>query len=357
MKKPFLIVDDDVMSAEFILHMVRALGYEAEMATNGKEALQKIRQGDFGFVISDWEMPEMNGVELCREVRKMNARGYIYFILLTSRSGNRNVVEGMRAGADDFITKPFEPDELLVRINAGERVLNLESRDLVIFSMSKLAESRDNETGEHLERMREYARMLAVQMATMPPYDREIDSEFIDLIYVTSPLHDIGKVGIPDAVLLKPGRLTDDEFEVMKTHTLIGGQTLDAALDAKADQAYLRFGRDIAYTHHERYDGTGYPFGLAGDEIPLCGRIVALADVYDALTSKRVYKDAFSHEKARSIIVSESGSHFDPAVVEAFLLLEDQFQQMALAHADQTESDPPASPAKPTFRRELSPIG
>ncbi|MCR9117008.1 MAG: response regulator [bacterium] len=334
MKKSILVVDDDILSAELIMHTVKSLGYEADMATNGKEALEKVRLGDYGFVISDWEMPHMDGVELCRRVRQKRARSYIYFILLTSRRGDRNVIEGMRAGADDFISKPFEPEELMVRMSAGERVLNLESRDLVIFGMSKLAESRDNETGEHLERMREYARMLAEEMSKMPKFDLEIDEDFVELIYMTSPLHDIGKVGIPDAVLLKPGRLTPEEFDVMKTHTTIGGKTLDAAIDAQADHPYLRFGRDIAYTHHERYDGTGYPNGLAGEDIPLCGRIVALADVYDALTSKRVYKDAFSHEKARSIIVSEAGKHFDPDVVDAFLIAEDRFRAVAEMHQE-----------------------
>jgi putative two-component system response regulator len=166
-------------------------------------------------------------------------------------------------------------------------------------------------------------------------------------------LHDIGKVGIPDAVLLKPGKLTPEEFEVMKQHARIGGETLDAALRAKPDAAYLQMARDIALTHHEKFDGSGYPLGLKGDDIPLCGRIVALADVYDALTAKRVYKEAFSHEKAKSIILEGSGKHFDPAIVEAFLKCEYQFITIRQRFADDSatvttylhpESSTPACP-------------
>jgi putative two-component system response regulator len=191
--------------------------------------------------------------------------------------------------------------------------------------MARLAESRDPETGGHLERVMNYSRILAQQLPSMGHYVDEIDAQFARLVYGTSPLHDIGKVGIPDSVLLKPGRLSDREFEIMKEHTTIGAQTLDAAVRRFPQAQYLRMARDIAATHHERWDGTGYPAKLAGRAIPLCGRIVALADVYDALTSKRVYKSAFSHEIAKDNLVKESGTHFDPALVEAFLAAEPAF--------------------------------
>jgi putative two-component system response regulator len=152
-----------------------------------------------------------------------------------------------------------------------------------------------------------------------------VDDEYVRLIYLTSPLHDVGKVGIPDSVLLKPGKLNSREFEIMKTHTTIGAQTLDAAASEYPGVGYLRLSRDIALSHHERYDGSGYPAGLTGDDIPLCGRIVALADVYDALTSRRVYKPAYAHEVARELIFDEAGKHFDPLVVEAFRQVEDRF--------------------------------
>jgi putative two-component system response regulator len=201
----------------------------------------------------------------------------------------------------------------------------VETRDVAIFAMARLAESRDPETGAHLERVRSYCRILAQHLATTGATKDQVNAEYIRLIYQTSPLHDIGKVGIPDSVLLKPGRLSDREFEIMKTHTEIGAQTLDAALRQFPGIKFLEMSRDIAATHHERLDGSGYPRGLAGEEIPLCGRIVALADVYDALTSKRVYKNAFAHDVAKSIICADTGKQFDPIVVEAFCSTEPQF--------------------------------
>jgi putative two-component system response regulator len=186
-----------------------------------------------------------------------------------------------------------------------------------------------------LERVRSYCRVLARRLREKPKFRDELDAEYLQLIYDTSPLHDIGKVAIPDAILLKPGKLTYDEFEVMKTHTLRGAETLAAALAEFPNARFLRMARDIAISHHEKYDGTGYPYGLTGDQIPLCGRIVALADVYDAMTSKRVYKDAFSHEHAKSIIVDDAGKHFDPDIVEAFLTEERQFVEIRMCHGEE----------------------
>jgi putative two-component system response regulator len=270
-------------------------------------------------------MPEMSGIELCRRIRSRQLSAYVYFILLTSLDRTQNLISGLQAGADDFISKPFDPHELHVRLRAAERIVSLESRDLIIFSLAKLAESRDPETGAHLERIREYCRLLAERLGTTRKYQGEIDSDYVRTIFLTSPLHDIGKVGIPDHVLLKPGRLTPEEFEIMKQHSVIGWKTLDAAVQAHPAAGYLRFARDIAWSHHEKYNGTGYPRGLVGDDIPLSGRIVAVADVYDALTTRRVYKPEFSHEKSRSIIIEGRGKDFDPDVVDAFLACEDTF--------------------------------
>lgn len=320
-----LIAEDDDVTVLMLQHCLEQYGYDVTVVQNGVEALELIRTGQFRMVISDWEMPKMNGVNLCREVRNRCSSGYTYLILLTSHVGTESVVQGLAAGADDFITKPFDPRELLVRIRAGERILALESRDVTIFTLAKLAESRDSETGAHLDRIREYSRILAAHLQHHGPYVDQIDGDFVQLVYLTSPLHDIGKVAIPDAVLLKPGKLTPEEFEIMKQHAEVGWATLNAALRAHPQAKYLQMARDIAGSHHEKYDGTGYPHGQKEDTIPLCGRIVALADVYDALTSKRVYKPAYTHETARSIIVEGSGKHFDPAVVDAFLENERQF--------------------------------
>ena len=323
-----LIVDDDPVAMEILRASLEANGYEVLSADNGREAMQILLAGSCRMVVSDWEMPEMSGLELCRRIRSRSFGGYIYFILLTSHSGIGNLIQGLNAGADDFIAKPFQPDELRVRIHVGERILSLEARDLVIFSLAKLSESRDPDTGAHLERIREYCRILAEYLAGRPDLQGQVDGDYVETIYLTSPLHDIGKVGIPDRVLLKPGRLREDEFEIMKKHTTIGSETLNAAAKAHPNARFLRMARDIAWTHHERFDGSGYPRGLAGQGIPLCGRIVAVADVYDALTTKRIYKPAFTQEKARSIVLEGRGSHFDPMIVNAFLAHEADFIQV-----------------------------
>lgn len=317
-----LIVDDDEIALEMLAHALTQAGYEVHQASDGREALALVRSGDYRLVISDWEMPRMTGLELCEAIRAEDLSGYVYFILLTGRASADETVAGLSAGADDFIAKPFHPAELIARVRAGERVLALETREVAIFAMAKLAESRDPETGAHLERVRGYSRVLAQQLATQDNFRGRIDAEFIRLIYLTSPLHDIGKVGVPDSVLLKPGRLSDAEFEMMKAHTAIGEATLEAAREKFPEAKFLSMARDIAAAHHERWDGNGYPRKLSGEDIPLPARIVAVADVYDALTSRRVYKHAFQHHVARSIIVEESGSHFDPDVVDAFLARE-----------------------------------
>lgn len=323
-----LVVDDDEIATELLRNSLENFGYEVEVANNGRRAFELVQTGEFGIVVSDWEMPEVDGLELCRLIRSKHSSGYVYIILLTSNKGTQNIVQGLEAGADDYITKPFQPEELELRLSVGRRILSLESRDLIIFSLAKLADSRDSETGAHLERMREYSRILAERIRQKGLFPDEVDGDFVQLIYLTSPLHDIGKVGIPDSVLLKPGRLTTDEFEIMKQHTVIGGETLDAAVAAHPEATFLRMARDIAWTHHEKFDGSGYPKGLAGDQIPLAGRIVAVADVYDALTSKRVYKPAYSASTAYDIILEGKGKHFDPTVVDVFIECHEQMMEI-----------------------------
>jgi putative two-component system response regulator len=321
-----LIVDDDAIAVELLKDTLQDAGHEVSCAPSGPVALEILSRQHHRVVITDWEMPRMNGPQLCQAIRdEMETEGYVYIILLTSHSKSSDRIAGLSAGADDFIAKPFEPAELLARVQAAERILSMETRDVAIFAMAKLAESRDPDTGTHLERVMNYSRILAKQLPAMGRLTDKIDPEYIRLIYATSPLHDIGKVGIPDCVLLKPGRLNDHEFNIMKTHTTIGADTLEAALKRFPGTRFLEIARDIALTHHEHFDGSGYPKGLKGDEIPLCGRIVALADVYDAMTSKRVYKSAYNHDIARSLILKEGGAHFDPDIVEAFHAAEAQF--------------------------------
>ncbi len=329
-----LIVDDNDVSLTLLGTTLTQAGYDVETARDGVEALERVRTESFRLIVSDWEMPRMNGPQLCRAIRADDLVGYVYIVLVTGHDSPRERVEGLSAGADDFVGKPFDPSELCARVRTGERILSLETRDVAIFAMAKLAESRDPETGAHLERVRSYCRVLAKELSATPKFQSEVDDEFIRLIYLTSPLHDIGKVGIPDSVLLKPGRLSDREFDIMKMHAMLGAQTLDAALRAFPGVKFLEMAREIAATHHERWDGTGYPAGLSGEAIPLCGRIMALADVYDALTSKRVYKDAFTHEIARSMIVKDSGTHFDPDIVQAFVRTEKQCIEIRARYAE-----------------------
>ena len=295
-------------------------GYDVLTASNGREGLERLEQyPSCHAVISDWEMPEMSGIDFCKAVRAQDRPGYIYFLLLTSHKQVDEMVQGLSAGADDFIGKPYQPAEVIARLRAGERILALETRDVAIFALAKLAESRDTDTGAHLERVQHYCRVLSRWLATQDKFKDVIDTEYIRLVFQTSPLHDIGKVGIPDAVLLKPGRLDPHEFEIMKTHTTIAADTLAAALSKFPGVAFLKMAKEIAVSHHEKYDGTGYPYNLKGEDIPLCGRIIAVADVYDALVSKRVYKDAFTHDSARAIIEEGRGKHFDLDVVDAFI--------------------------------------
>ena len=320
-----LVADDNKMTVLALQGLLAGAGYEVQTACDGRQALEIVRQGAIRLVISDWEMPELNGIELCHAIRSEDLPGYVYVLLLTARDTVEEKIAGLSAGADDFIAKPYNAAELLARVRAGERIMALETRDVAIFALAKLAESRDPETGAHLERVQNYCRTLAQQLATVEKFRSQITAEFIRLIHLTSPLHDIGKVGIPDAVLLKPGRLNDREFEIMKTHSAIGASTLNAALRKFPGVPFLEMARDIAACHHERWNGSGYPAGKQGEDIPLCGRIIALADVYDALCSKRVYKAAFSHDVAKSMIVNDRGTHFDPDVVDAFLAREAEF--------------------------------
>jgi putative two-component system response regulator len=330
-----LVVDDDEIALIVAKKILEKDRYEVELAEDVPSALNILRRSDIQIVISDWNMPELTGIDLCRTLRSTPSVGYIYIILVTARNSKEDMLLGLSAGADDFISKPLEPAELLVRVRNAERVLALETTSMMLFSLAKLAESKDVDTGKHLERVRAYSQALAEQMCKNPAIREQVSPHFPDLLYQTSPLHDIGKVGIPDYVLLKPGSLSDDEWNVMKRHTEIGADTLDACLKRAQSAEYLVIARDIAWAHHERWDGTGYPRGLKGEEIPLCARIVALADVFDALTMKRVYKVALPTDVARGIIIDGKDKHFDPQVVDAFLAIQEQFFQIKNSNSDE----------------------
>ena len=212
-----------------------------------------------------------------------------------------------------------------------------DTQDVTIFALATLAEYRDNDTGSHIIRTQRYIKILANHLMTLPKYKDQLNPEIIDLLYKSAPMHDIGKVGVPDQILLKPGKLTHDEFEIMKKHTVFGLEVItksEQTLGVDPKTSFLRFAREIAYTHQEKWDGSGYPQGLTGEEIPLSGRMMAIADVYDALISKRVYKPAISHESAIKIIEKGKGQHFAPDMIDAFLEVAESFRQVALQFAE-----------------------
>jgi putative two-component system response regulator len=301
-------------------------------------------------MLLDISMPEMDGYEVCRRMKADPALCGIPIIFLSALNATEDKVKAFGLGGVDYITKPFQIEEVLARVNTYLKIRELQSHlefdnlnlqalvDMkvkaltaaqlaTIFAMAKLAESRDEDTGKHLERVQEYCRRLALKLMADSPYSEQITPELVDLIHHATPLHDIGKVAIPDAVLLKPDRLTDAEMVVMRTHAEIGEQTLRTVL-AKSDNAFVRVGIDIAGGHHERWDGSGYPRKLRGEEIPLAARIMALTDVYDALRSERCYKKPIPHPQVVEMIRAERGRHFDPVVVDGFLKLEAEFDHI-----------------------------
>lgn len=323
-----LIADDDIVSRRILELFVTELGHDVLIASDGKEAFDIWAEENPWMTITDWEMPEMDGLSLISKIRGAQRENYCYIILVTGRDSRQDIIQGIEAGADDYITKPYDKQEFGVRIKAGVRMLNFQSKDIVIFTLAKLAESRDEDTGHHLERVRHYSKLISETLYKSDECPEELDRLLIENIFLTSPLHDIGKVAIPDAILLKPGRLSDQEFETMKTHAEIGYQTLKEAIQKAPRAAYLSVAADIARYHHEQFDGSGYPKGLKGTDIPLAARIFAVADVYDALVSRRPYKTAYSHNRTINIIKTGSHSQFDPLVVAAFLECENEIKKI-----------------------------
>jgi putative two-component system response regulator len=318
---PILLVDDDIAQRGLLRMILEREGYHIVEAANGREALSiSEKKPNIRMIITDLDMPEMGGLDLIQEIRKRQIK-YKYIIVLTSTGDKSSAIKALSVGADDFLRKPASPEELRLRTSSGFRLLNLESTEELIFAMAKLSEYRSEETGFHLERVQHYIRVLARDTVEHCP-ELEITSPLAEEIAWVSSLHDIGKVAIPDAILHKPGRLTPDEYDEIKEHAKIGGELLRTIYE-KTGSHSIKTAYEIALYHHERFDGTGYPKGLAGDAIPVSARIMALADIYDALTSERSYKKALSHEKAKEIILEERGKHLDPRLVDAFLRQEE----------------------------------
>ena len=362
-----LVVDDQELNLDLLSRRLEREGHRVIQARDGRQALEQLRAQSIDLVLLDIMMPVLDGYATLAEIKGDAALCDIPIIMVTAINDVESAAACIEQGAEDYLCKPFNPvllrarvaaclDRKRLRDNERRRQRQIEQQNVLlggrvdqharelssaqlaaIFAMSKLAESRDPETGEHLDRMREYCLILARQLAELPKYRGVITSTFQDNLYAASPLHDIGKVGIPDDILLKPGRLTPEEWVIMRTHPRIGGDTLREVDRQYPGNAFIRTGIDIAECHHERWDGGGYPRGLSGEQIPLVARILALADVYDALTSRRCYKEAFSHERSHDIIVAEIGKHFDPDVVQAFLVREQEFKQVRRFFRDPDE--------------------
>lgn len=358
-----LVVDDFEDNVKLLNSFLRAKGYNAHGTYDGQQALDFVAESPPDAILLDLVMPNVDGFEVCRRLKDDPKTRHIPVIIISGVMDKEANVRAIEAGADDFLIKPFDSVLLDARIRASLRSKRLQdqvldyqetlerrirertaqlarAQSVAVFSLAKLAESRDTETGKHLERMRLYVREITLSLSQNDVHRHIINEAFIEELLQSAPLHDIGKVGIPDRVLLKPGRLNPVEWDIMKTHTTIGGDTLRAA-DLEAGQdSFLAMGRDIAYYHHEKWDGSGYPEGLKETDIPLPARIVAISDVYDALSSKRPYKEPFSHEKSMSIIVEGRGSHFDPAVVDAFVAREQEVVAIRESFKDPDEVSP-----------------
>ncbi|MCX5793719.1 MAG: response regulator [Elusimicrobia bacterium] len=343
-----LIVDDTPANLVLLSGMLKERGYAVRAAVSGELALRAALNEPPDLVLLDINMPEMNGYEVCRRLKAEGRLKDIPVIFLSALSEPADKVKAFGAGGVDYITKPFQFDEVCARVGTHLRLRGLQqelarhnlhlealvkekaaeisdSRLAAILSLTKLAESRDKHTGEHIERTRTFATVLAGKMRGDPRHADIITESFIESVSHTAPLHDIGKVGILDSILLKPGRLTPGEFEIMKTHAAIGADTLRTARGRYPGSLFLNMGSDIARSHHERWDGGGYPDGLAGEAIPLAARIMAVADVYDALRTRRPYKPAFTHEQSRALILEGAGSQFDPSAAAAFRAIEAEF--------------------------------
>ena len=357
--KPTILVVDDTPDNIDLLRAVLENDYRTKIAVNGERALKIAAGGDQpDLILLDIMMPGMSGYDVCRALKADPATVNIPVIFVTAMSEVADEQLGLALGAVDYITKPISAPLVLARIKTqlGMKRMQdflrdqnhyLESeverrvrevaalQDVTIHAMASLAETRDSETGNHIRRTSHYLKALAEQVRHLPRFRDFLTDKTIELLFKTAPLHDIGKVGIPDHILLKPGRFEPHEMAIMQTHTTLGRDAILAAereLGIEVD--FLKYAKEIAYSHHEKWDGTGYPLGLAGEQIPISARLMALADVYDALISCRIYKDGMRHEEAVKIIAQGRGTHFDADIVDAFLQIQDQFRAIASRYAD-----------------------
>lgn len=346
-----MVVDDTPANLKLLEKILQGQGYRVKQFPRGAMALRAAAQNPPDLILLDIMMPELDGIEVCRRLKTDERLKDIPVLFLSALDGTDDKIKAFSAGGLDYVTKPFQEAEVLARVKTHlelrrarrelekhtfhledlvrEKIQEISDSQLAtILAISKLAEYRDDETGRHIERTRTFCQILAKKLRENHRYAERITDAFIENIYHAAPLHDIGKIGIADNILLKPGKLTPEEFEIMKTHTTIGAMTLQSVRARYPKNTFINMGIALTRSHHEKWDGSGYPDGLVGEDIPLSGRIMAIVDVYDALRSKRPYKEAFTHEKSCRIIQEGAGKHFDPIVVEAFFALETQFAEI-----------------------------
>jgi putative two-component system response regulator len=346
-----MIVDDTLANIQVLSGMLKQQGYKVRPVLEGKVALKAAEKQVPDLILLDISMPEMDGYEVCERLKQDPVLKQVPVIFISALIEPLDKVRAFTVGGVDYITKPFQLEEVRVRVENHLRLARLQnelkdynhnleekvveqvreisdSQLATILALAKLAEYRDEDTGRHIERIQYFCRYLVTKMADMPQFQDQITPMFVENITHASPLHDIGKVGIPDHILLKPGKLSPEEFEVMKTHTTIGSDLLQTVKDQYTKNSFINTGIEISRSHHEKWDGTGYPDGKKGAEIPLSARILAVTDVYDALRSKRPYKAGFDHATSRKIIMESRGTQFDPDVLDAFIQLEQIFDQV-----------------------------
>ena len=360
-KPTILIVDDSHDNLSLIANLLHEL-YTVKAINHGEKALKVVSDEQPDLILLDLNMLDVDGFEVCRRLKADPLTHLVPIIFLTNKTETENELLGMELGAVDYITRPINPLILLSRLKAhfidtscartlrvnneylefevAKRMRQLAAlQDVTILALASLAQTRDSETGKHLIRTQHYMRALGNQLKTHPRFADFLSDSMVGILFKCAPLHDIGKVGIPDRILLKPGHYEPEEFEIMKAHPTLGRDAIANAQKIVVEPIeFLEIAKEIIYSHHEKWDGSGYPQGLAGDEIPISARLMALADVYDALISHRVYQHSISHEQATRIIIKGRGRHFDPDVVDAFLELGNEFQLIASRFVD-TEKD------------------
>jgi putative two-component system response regulator len=337
-----LIVDDAPANLELLAEILRERGIEPRPVLSGQQAIVAAQADPPDLILLDINMPVMNGFEVYARLKADATFKDIPVIFITALMETADKLKAFSMGAVDYVTKPFQAEEVCARVETHLRLRKLQrdmttynnhleelvqekikeisrSQMATIFALAKLAESRDSDTGQHLERVQVLSRILACELRSIPMYAGIITDHYLETLYQAAPLHDIGKVGIPDAILLKPGKLSPAEFDEMKRHTGFGAETLKSVQASYPGNSFIEMGVDIAQSHHEKFDGSGYPFGVKGEAIPLSASIVALADVYDAMRSKRPYKSALSHVEATDFIIQSGGKHFNPHIVAAFI--------------------------------------